>query len=89
MLNSLLFFLGCIGLLVGVILTPTPIPGTTLLIILSLGLLIHTSHRAEKLMRFLRGRYEWTDKTFMGLERVIGSKSKKISAMLQKTRPSK
>ena|GEM_PF-3789822 len=82
-----MFLIGLIGLITGIVLTPTPVPGTTLLIIVSVGLLIHSSSRAEKLIRALRHRYDALNRLFTKFEDLAHPKSKKVGETLKKTRP--
>lgn len=84
MLNLLLFTIGFAGLATGIVLTPTPVPGTTLLIILSLGLMIHTSSLTERVVRWLRNRFPTLH------ERVVQLEDKfehRVTDTLKKTRP--
>lgn len=89
MLNFLLFTLGLAGLLTGIILTPTPVPATSLLIAFSVGLLIHTSTKAEKSTQFLRTKFNIINKAFLFFEQTLGTKFKKVGETLKKTRPIK
>lgn len=87
MLNRLLFALGLLGFVVGVVFTPTPVPGTTLLIILTLGLMIHTSPRTEQGIRWLRSKYKYLNQGFLYFEKLSGRGRKWIGETLKKTRP--
>ena len=71
-------------LLLGLVLTATPIPGTSVLIAAGIGLLISYSKKAEQFVRRNRTRFSRFNQGLTWLENHMGER---LSAPLRHTRP--
>ena len=85
--NLLFTIIASVVLLLAIIATPLPIPGTTLAIALSLTSLIITSPRAKKLITFLRTKIKLINKSLIFIENKLQNKMSKISNTIKSTNP--
>ena len=85
--NLLLTIIASVVLLLAIIATPLPIPGTTLAIALSLTSLIITSPRAKKLIIFLRTKVKFINKSLVFIEIKLAKKFPKVCKILCSTNP--
>ena len=85
--NLLFTIIASVVLLLAIIATPLPVPGTTLAIALSLTSLIITSPRAKKLIILLRIKVKFINKSLLFIENKLEKKFPKVYETLCSTNP--
>jgi hypothetical protein len=85
--NLLFTIIASVVLLLAIIATPLPIPGTTLAIALSLTSLIITSPRAKKLIIKIRARIKFINKALVFIENKLQNKMPKVYSTINSTNP--
>jgi len=85
--NLLFTIIASVILLLAIIATPLPIPGTTLAIALSLTSLIVTSPKAKKLIILLRIKVKFINKSLVFIETKLEKKFPKVCETLCSTNP--
>jgi len=85
--NLFLTIIASVVLLLAIIATPLPVPGTTLAIALSLTSLIITSPRAKKLITTLREKVKFINKSLVFIENKLEKKMPKVSQTINSTNP--
>jgi hypothetical protein len=85
--NLILTVVALVVLLLAIIATPLPVPGTTLAIALSITSLIITSPRAKKLIILLRVKIKFINKSLVFIEEKLKNKMPKVSNTISSTNP--
>jgi len=85
--NLILTVVALVVLLLAIIATPLPVPGTTLAIALSIASLIITSPRAKKLIILLRVKIKFINKSLVFIEEKLKNKMPKVSNTISSTNP--
>jgi len=85
--NLLFTIIASVVLLLAIIATPLPVPGTTLAIALSLTSLIVTSPRAKKLIIKIRAKVKFINKFILFIETKLQNKFPKVYKTLNSTNP--
>jgi len=85
--NLFLTIIALAVLLLAIIATPLPVPGTTLAIALSLTSLIITSPRAKKIIILLRKKLKFINKSLVFIENKLEKKFPKVYKTLCSTNP--
>jgi len=83
-MRTVILILGILLLLLGLTSMVTPIPGGTIMIATSLGMIICSSKRAELFLRQNRANRAWLNAALSWIENKLGER---LSAPLRRTRP--
>ena len=89
MVNLLVTVFASVILVIGLISMVTPVPVGTFMISVSLTMLICSSPRAQRCIKFFRERASWFNKMFDWLEAKVGTRISFVGKALKQTRPTR